>query len=81
MITVDESRATTELVLEFMNAFRKTPITLQEFKNQRAKDAKSKRESYDSITGGLVPFDDCGLNSVSGTISSSEMQKIIDGNN
>lgn len=81
MITVEKSKETTQLVLDFMNTFRKEPITLQGFKNQRAKEAKSKHESYDSITGGLVPFDsNSSVDSLSGTISSSEMQKIIDGN-
>lgn len=79
MITVEKSRETTQLVLDFMNTFRKEPITLQGFKNQRAKEAKGNSESYDSITGGLVPFDSStSIDTLSGTISSSEMQKIIE---
>lgn len=81
MITVEKSRETTQLVLEFMNTFRKKPVTLQDFKSQWAKADKSKYESYDSVTGGLVPFDSGdSTGSLSGTISSIEMQEIIDRN-
>lgn len=81
MITVEGSREATELVLEFVNTFRKKPITLQGFKNQRAKEAKGNCASYESVTGGLVPFKkSVQVGRLSGTISPDEMQKLIDGN-
>lgn len=81
MITVEKSRETTQLVLDFMNTLRKEPITLQGFKNQRVKEAKSNRESYDSDAGGLVPFSEKPEKNFIGTISSQEMLRIVDEDN
>ena len=79
MITAEKSRESTALILEFVNIFRKEPITLQGFKNQRAKEAKSNKVSYDSITGGLVPYGTVKEQEYKGTISLAKVKKIIDG--
>lgn len=78
MITVEKSQEVTMQVLDFMNALRKDPITLQGFKNQRVKEAKSKHESYDSITGGLVPYESKSEKYYVGTISVEKMLKIME---
>ncbi|HIY00393.1 MAG TPA: hypothetical protein IAA26_00860 [Candidatus Blautia faecipullorum] len=79
MITVESSKKSTDLMLKLMNTFREKPITLQGFKNQRAMEVKSNKASYDSSTGGLVPFSTPSEISIhKGCMTSKEIIEILD---
>ena len=42
MITVEQSKKNTELILSFCNIFREKPITLEEYQKEREKERKEK---------------------------------------
>lgn len=78
MMTLEKSERSKDLMFRLMNTFREKPITVQGYKNQRAKEVKSNKNSYNSATGGLVPFSSSSVGSINnGCITSIEMNEIL----
>lgn len=80
MITTETSKKSADLMLRLMNAFMEEPVTMDEFKNQRAKEVKSNKKSYESSTGGLVPFPSDKKAAVKpGCLTSADILEVLDG--
>lgn len=78
MITVKDSAKSINLMLEFMNTMRKTPVSLDDYRKRNLIRVPY-RFIYSNSVGGFVPFNnDMGESIISREINSFEIKKILD---